>query len=58
MTTRYPNDFDIYGFCPKEKVYDVGDYVVDKRTGTMGRVSYFRGEYTVKVGGVNFPISE
>lgn len=59
MTTMYPNDFDIYGFCPKEEKYGIGDLVVDRRTGVMGRINYGTGgEYTVKVNGTVYPISK
>lgn len=56
MTLMYPNDFDIYGFTPKEETFDVGDYVVDRRTGMLGRVRMRYGELVVAVGGSEYEV--
>lgn len=58
MTAKYPNDFDIYGFSPVEKEYGYGDYVVDKRTGVVGRVRYVQGVMCVKIDGAAYELEE
>ena len=39
MTMFYPNDLDVYGFCPLETGAECGDWVTDANTGIMAKVS-------------------
>ena len=56
MTKFYPNDLDIYGFCPKETEPEYGDWVTDRLTGLHGKVTYLAGVVGVYIGGVFYPI--
>ena len=58
MTKFYPNDLDIYGFCPKETEPEYGEIVVDRYTGTVGRVTYVCGVKGVYAKGVFYAIKE
>ncbi len=58
MTMLYPNDLDIYGFCPVEADAESGALVVDRNTGVCGRVAYMSGIKGVYTGGVFWAIEE
>ena len=58
MTMLYPNELDIHGFCPVEAAHKSGDLVVDRYTGTVGRVTYVCGIKGVYSKGVFYEIKE
>ena len=58
MTMLYPNDLDVYGFCPTEAEAERGDLVVDRNTGVMGRITYKGALKGVYAGGVFWELKE
>lgn len=58
MTMLYPNDLDLYGFCPIETAAEIGDWVTDKRTGIMAKVRFLGNIKGVYTRGVFYEIRE
>ena len=54
----YPNDLDIFGFSPCESVYQVGDWITDARTGTLGKIVRDGRRIVVSVKGIHYELKE
>lgn len=58
MTVFYPNELDIYGFCPIEDKAEIGDWVTDANTGIVAKVRFQGEKKGVYTRGVFYEIRE